>query len=78
LRYTERDRVCIPVPMYHCFGMVIGSLACMTSGAAIVLPSEGFDPLATLQAAHESKCTSLYGVPTMFIAILEHARLRCA
>ena len=73
MRYSERDAVCIPVPMYHCFGMVIGSLACMTHGAAIVFPAEGFDPLATLQAVAEYRCTSLYGVPTMFIAELDHA-----
>jgi fatty-acyl-CoA synthase len=72
MRYTEQDRVCLPVPLYHCFGMVIGSLACMTHGSAIVLPGEGFDPLATLQAIHDDRCTSLYGVPTMFIAELDH------
>jgi len=72
LHYTEQDAVCIPVPMYHCFGMVIGSLACMTHGAAIVFPGEGFDPLATLQTVAAYRCTSLYGVPTMFIAELDH------
>jgi fatty-acyl-CoA synthase len=72
MRYSERDKVCIPVPLYHCFGMVIGSLACMTHGAAMVFPGEGFDPLATLQTIAEERCTSLYGVPTMFIAELEH------
>ncbi|MBO0709688.1 MAG: AMP-binding protein [Acetobacteraceae bacterium] len=72
LHYTEQDKVCIPVPMYHCFGMVIGSLACMTTGATIVFPGEGFDPLATMQSVSEERCTSLYGVPTMFIAQLEH------
>ncbi len=72
MRYTERDKVCIPVPLYHCFGMVIGSLACMTHGAAMVYPGEGFDPLATLQTIAEERCTSLYGVPTMFIAELQH------
>ena len=72
MRYSEQDKVCIPVPMYHCFGMVIGSLACLTSGAAIVFPGEGFDPLATLQTIAEERCTSLYGVPTMFIAELDH------
>jgi fatty-acyl-CoA synthase len=70
--YTEQDKVCIPVPLYHCFGMVIGNLACITHGAAIVLPGEGFDPLATLQTVAEERCTSLYGVPTMFIAELDH------
>ena len=72
MRYTHRDKVCIPVPMYHCFGMVIGSLACLTSGAAIVFPGEGFDPLATLETISAVRCTSLYGVPTMFIAELDH------
>jgi fatty-acyl-CoA synthase len=72
MQYTDKDLVCIPVPMYHCFGMVIGSLACMTHGSAIVFPSEGFEPLATLQAVAEYRCTSLYGVPTMFIAELDH------
>jgi fatty-acyl-CoA synthase len=70
--YTEEDKVCIPVPLYHCFGMVIGNLACITHGAAMVLPGEGFDPLATLQAVANERCTSLYGVPTMFIAELDH------
>jgi len=72
MRYTERDKVCIPVPLYHCFGMVIGNLACMTHGAAMVFPGEGFDPLATLETVAEERCTSLYGVPTMFIAELQH------
>jgi fatty-acyl-CoA synthase len=72
MHYTEQDKVCIPVPMYHCFGMVIGVLACVTHGAAIVFPGEGFDPLATLQTVAEYHCTSLYGVPTMFIAELDH------
>ena len=76
MRYTEVDKVCIPVPMYHCFGMVIGSLACLTSGAAIVLPGEGFDPLATLETVAAERCTALYGVPTMFIAELDHPRFR--
>ena len=72
LRYTEEDRVCVPVPLYHCFGMVIGALACLTHGAALVLPGEAFDPLATLQAIEAERCTSVYGVPTMFIAELDH------
>jgi fatty-acyl-CoA synthase len=76
MRYTDQDRVCIPVPMYHCFGMVIGSLACLTHGAAIVFPGEGFDPLTTLQAVAAERCTSLYGVPTMFIAELDHPDFR--
>jgi fatty-acyl-CoA synthase len=72
LHYTDKDKVCIPVPMYHCFGMVIGVLACVTHGAAIVFPGEGFDPLATLETVAKYRCTSLYGVPTMFIAELDH------
>jgi fatty-acyl-CoA synthase len=69
-RYTEQDRVCIPVPFYHCFGMVLGNLACTTHGACIVIPAPGFDPAATLTAVQAERCTSLYGVPTMFIAEL--------
>src|SRR5215469_4510736 len=69
-RYTELDRVCIPVPFYHCFGMVLGNLACTTDGACIVIPAPGFEPAATLRAAQDERCTSLYGVPTMFIAEL--------
>jgi fatty-acyl-CoA synthase len=72
MHYTQQDAVCVPVPMYHCFGMVIGVLACMTHGAAIVFPGEGFDPLATLETVAAYRCTSLYGVPTMFIAELDH------
>ncbi|MFC0449201.1 AMP-binding protein [Rhodococcus jostii] len=68
--YTENDRVCIPVPFYHCFGMVMGNLACTTHGATMVIPGPSFDPKATLQAVEAEKCTSLYGVPTMFIAEL--------
>jgi fatty-acyl-CoA synthase len=71
-RYSEADRVCIPVPFYHCFGMVLGNLACTTHGAAIVIPEAGFEPRATLEAVAAEQCTSLYGVPTMFIAELEH------
>jgi fatty-acyl-CoA synthase len=74
--YSEQDKVCIPVPLYHCFGMVIGNLACITHGAAMVLPGEGFDPLATLQAVATERCTSLYGVPTMFIAELDHPEFK--
>jgi fatty-acyl-CoA synthase len=69
-RYTEQDRVCIPVPFYHCFGMVLGNLACTTHGACIVIPSAGFEPAAALAAVQAERCTSLYGVPTMFIAEL--------
>ncbi len=72
MHYTEADKVCIPVPMYHCFGMVIGALACLTHGSTIVFPGEGFDPLATLETVATYRCTSLYGVPTMFIAELDH------
>ena len=72
IKLTPADRVCIPVPLYHCFGMVVGNLACLTHGATMVFPHEGFDALATLQAAAEERCTALYGVPTMFIAILDH------
>ena len=69
-RFTDRDRVCIPVPLYHCFGMVLGNIACITHGSAMVYPGEGFDALATLEAVEAEKCTALYGVPTMFIAEL--------
>ncbi|MDO5492555.1 MAG: AMP-binding protein [Nesterenkonia sp.] len=69
-RYTEADRICVPVPFYHCFGMVMGNLAATTHGAAVVIPAPAFDPEATLQAVADEACTSLYGVPTMFIAEL--------
>ncbi len=72
MRLTERDRICIPVPLYHCFGMVMGNLASVTLGATMVYPGEGFDPLVTLQTIEQEKCTALYGVPTMFIAELDH------
>jgi fatty-acyl-CoA synthase len=72
LRLTPDDRLCIPVPLYHCFGMVMGNLGCLTHGATMVYPAEAFDPLATLQAVAEERCTALYGVPTMFIAQLDH------
>jgi fatty-acyl-CoA synthase len=75
-RLTDRDRVCIPVPLYHCFGMVLGNLACVTHGAAMVYPSEGFDPLASLAAVQAERCTALYGVPTMFIAELGHPEFK--
>ncbi len=74
LHYTENDRVCVPVPFYHCFGCVMGNLGAMTHGACVVIPGEGFDPLAVLEAVAEERCTSLYGVPTMFIAELEEPR----
>jgi fatty-acyl-CoA synthase len=72
MKFTERDRVCIPVPLYHCFGMVIGNLGCLTHGSAMVYPSEGFDPLATLETIEAERCTAVYGVPTMFIAEMDH------
>src|SRR5262245_44192432 len=74
IKYTEHDRVCIPVPFYHCFGMVMGNLACSSHGACMVIPAESFDPLATLETIAAERCTSLYGVPTMFIAQLSHPR----
>ncbi|CAM0997041.1 Acyl-CoA synthetase [Rhodanobacter sp. Root179] len=74
MRLTEQDRLCIPVPFYHCFGMVLGNLACVTHGACMVIPGEGFDALTTLQCVAEERCTGLHGVPTMFIAELEHPR----
>ncbi|MEE2032329.1 AMP-binding protein [Rhodococcus chondri] len=70
VHYTEEDKVCLPVPLYHCFGMTMGNLACTSHGATIVLPGPAFDPAATLAAVAEERCTSLYGVPTMFIAEL--------
>jgi fatty-acyl-CoA synthase len=72
LRYTEADRVCVPVPFYHCFGCVLGTLVCVVYGSAIVVPSTSFDPGAVLAAIESERCTSLYGVPTMFIAELDH------
>jgi len=71
---THEDRMCIPVPFYHCFGMVMGNLGCTTHGATMVIPGDAFDPLAVLTAVSEERCTSLYGVPTMFIAELGHER----
>jgi len=71
-RYDERDRICIPVPLYHCFGMVMGNLAAVSHGACMVYPSEAFDPAAVMRTIRDERCTSLYGVPTMFIAELEH------
>lgn len=70
LKYTEKDRVCIPVPFYHCFGMVIGNICCTTHGACMVIPNDSFNPDITLKTVSDEKCTSLYGVPTMFIAEL--------
>ena len=71
MNFTEADRLCIPVPFYHCFGMVMGNLNCAIHGAAMVIPNDGFDPALTLAAVSEEKCTALYGVPTMFIAELD-------
>ena len=72
MRFTAADRLCIPVPLYHCFGMVMGTLGCVTKGAAMIFPGEGFEPAATLKALNDEKCTGLYGVPTMFIAMMSH------
>ncbi len=72
MKLTEHDRLCIPVPLYHCFGMVLGNLACTTHGATMVYPAPGFDPLDVLRTVAEERCTGLHGVPTMFIAELEH------
>ena len=74
MRLTSADRLCIPVPLYHCFGMVLGNLACLTHGATIVYPNEAFEPLTVLQAVQDERCTGLHGVPTMFIAELDHPR----
>ncbi|MGZ3636328.1 MAG: AMP-binding protein [Ktedonobacterales bacterium] len=70
--FTEQDRLCIPVPLYHCFGMVMGNLGCMTHGATMIYPAEAFDPVSVLETVEAERCTSLYGVPTMFIAELAH------
>jgi len=72
--FTHADRLCIPVPLYHCFGMVLGNLTCMAHGATAVYPDASFDPLSTLQAVQEERCTALHGVPTMFISELDHAQ----
>jgi fatty-acyl-CoA synthase len=72
MRLTEQDKLCIPVPFYHCFGMVLGNLACLTHCSCMVIPGEGFDPLAVLQTVEAERCTGLHGVPTMFIALLDH------
>jgi fatty-acyl-CoA synthase len=72
--YTEEDRICIPVPFYHCFGMVMGNLAAIAHGACMVIPAPAFEPVAVLETVQDERCTSLYGVPTMFIAELEHER----
>ena len=72
MRFTEQDSLCIPVPLYHCFGMVLAVLACVSKGAAMVFPGEAFDPVATLASVADERCTALHGVPTMFIAELDH------
>ncbi|MCB0015351.1 MAG: AMP-binding protein, partial [Anaerolineales bacterium] len=72
MRFSEQDKLIIPVPMYHCFGMVLGTMACVAFGATMMFPSDGFDPLAVLAMAEEEKATAIHGVPTMFIAELEH------
>lgn len=72
MRLTSHDRLCIPVPLYHCFGMVLGNLACITHGSAMIYPSEVFEPLAVMETVATEHCTALHGVPTMFIAILDH------
>ncbi|WP_218242243.1 AMP-binding protein [Comamonas fluminis] len=74
MRLTPEDRLCIPVPLYHCFGMVLGNLACFTHGSTIVYPNDGFDPITVLETVQAEKCTGLHGVPTMFIAELDHPR----
>ena len=74
MRLTPDDRLCIPVPLYHCFGMVLGNLACLTHGATIVYPNDAFDPLSVLETVQAERCTGLHGVPTMFIAELQHPR----
>ncbi|MEJ5124987.1 AMP-binding protein [Comamonas sp. MYb21] len=74
MKLSEEDRLCIPVPLYHCFGMVLGNMACMTHGAAMVYPNDGFDALTVLETVQAERCTGLHGVPTMFIAELDHPR----
>ncbi|WP_334129665.1 AMP-binding protein [Sneathiella sp.] len=76
MNFTEADRLCIPVPLYHCFGMVMGSLGCVARGASMVFPGEAFEAEATLAAIAKTRCTALYGVPTMFVAMVDHPRLK--
>lgn len=73
MKFNEHDRLCIPVPLYHCFGMVLGTLACVSAGSTMVFPGEAFEPAATLETVAAERCTALYGVPTMFVSMLEHA-----
>jgi fatty-acyl-CoA synthase len=68
MKLTPADRMCVPVPLYHCFGMVLSNLACLTHGSTIIYPNDSFDPLAVLETVQAEKCTALNGVPTMFIA----------
>lgn len=76
LRLGHEDRICIPVPLFHCFGMVMGNMACLAHGSTMVYPEEAFDPLATLQTIHDERCTGVYGVPAMFSAMLDHEQFR--
>lgn len=76
MKLTPADRLCIPVPLYHCFGMVLGNLACFTHGSTVVYPNDAFEPLSVLQTVQAEKCTGLHGVPTMFIAELDHPRFK--
>lgn len=76
MRLNDADRICIPVPLYHCFGMVLGNLACVTHGSAMIYPSEAFDAVAVLETVARERCTGLYGVPTMFIGELDHPRFK--
>jgi fatty-acyl-CoA synthase len=76
MHFTEADRLCVPVPFYHCFGMVLANLLCLSVGACIVIPCEHFDALSVLQTVAAEKCTAIHGVPTMFIAELEHPRFK--
>jgi fatty-acyl-CoA synthase len=76
LKFTPKDRLCVPVPLYHCFGMVLSNIAILTHGGALIYPGEAFEPLSVLEAVHEERCTALHGVPTMFIAELAHPRFK--
>ena len=76
LRFTEEDRVCVPVPFYHCFGCVLGTLVCTVTGAALIVPGPSFDARATLHALEAERCTAVYGVPAMFVSILNEPSTR--